>query len=427
MPYLWGMNPTVQDNAQRLLSAALTSDFGYQRLGYLCDRIGNRLSGSKGLEKAVAWAEREMRHDGLEGVRAEPVLVPKWVRGRESATLISPEKRALVMLGLGGSVGGRVKAPVLVVESFDELTARAGEAKGKIVCFNVPFTNYGATVRYRGTGASEAAKLGAVAVLVRSVGPTSLRTPHTGAMNYAVGIAKIPAAAITIEDATQLARMQARGEKPIVELTMQAHFEKDALSANVIGEWRGREKPGEIVLVGGHLDSWDVGQGANDDGGGCIASWEAVRFLKQLNLRPRRTVRVCLFTNEENGSRGGQAYAEVHKSEKHVLAIETDGGVDTPTGFGLSTKTPGGLERAREITKLLELELKEGGGGADVGPIGTATGCPTMGLLNDMSLYWNIHHTPADTFDKISPKALQKCIAAMAVMVYSAAELDGLF
>ena len=413
---------SLQDNTQRLLSAALASDFGYQRLGYLCDRIGNRLSGSKGLERAVSWAESEMRRDGLENVRAEPVLVPKWVRGKESAMLIAPEKRALVMLGLGGSVGGRVTAPVLVVESFDELAARAGEARGKIVCFNVPFTNYGATVRYRATGASEAAKLGAVAALVRSVGPTSLRTPHTGALRYTDGIKKIPAAAITIEDATQLARMQARGERPVVELAMQAHFEKDARSANVIGEWRGREKPDEIVLVGGHLDSWDVGQGAHDDGGGCIASWEAVRLLKALNIWPRRTVRVCLFTNEENGSRGGDAYAAAHKTEKHVLAIETDGGVDTPTGFGLTTKTSGGLERAREVTELLKLELKEGGGGADIGPIGTATGCPTMGLLNDMSLYWNIHHTPADTFDKIDKKALQQCIAAMTVMAYSAAE-----
>jgi carboxypeptidase Q len=413
---------SLQDNTQRLLSAALASDFGYQRLGYLCDRIGNRLSGSKGLEKAVSWAESEMRRDGLENVRAEPVLVPKWVRGKESAALIKPEKRPLVMLGLGGSVGGRVTAPVLVVESFEELAERAGEAGGKIVCFNVPFTSYSATVRYRATGASEAAKLGAVAALVRSVGPTSLRTPHTGALRYTDGVKKIPAAAITIEDATQLARMQTRGESPVVALSMQARFEKDARSANVIGEWRGREKPDEIVLVGGHLDSWDVGQGAHDDGGGCIASWEAVRLLKVLNLRPRRTVRVCLFTNEENGTRGGQAYAAAHKTEKHVLAIESDGGVDTPTGFGLSTKTPGGMARARAITERLKLELKEGGGGADIGPIGTATGCPTMGLLNDMSLYWNIHHTPADTFDKIDLKALQKCIAAMAVMAYAAAE-----
>jgi carboxypeptidase Q len=415
----------LQDNTQRLLSAALASDFGYQRLGYLCDRIGNRLSGSKGLEKAVSWAESELRRDGLENVRAESVLVPKWVRGKESATLLAPEKRPLVMLGLGGSVGGRVTAPVLVVESFDELAARAGEARGKIVCFNAAFTNYGATVRYRATGASEAAKLGAVGVLVRSVGPTSLRTPHTGALRYTDGVKKIPAAAITIEDATQLARMQAHGESPVVELAMQAHFEKDARSANVIGEWRGREKPEEMVLVGGHLDSWDVGQGAHDDGGGCIVSWEAVRLLKALNIRPRRTVRVCLFTNEENGSRGGEAYAAAHKTEKHVLAIESDGGVDTPIGFGLSTKTPGGMARAREITEQLKLELKEGGGGADIGPIGTATGCPTMGLLNDMSLYWNIHHTPADTFDKIDLKALQKCIAAVAVMAYSAAERDG--
>lgn len=413
---------TYQDNLARLRAAALSSEFGYKRLGYLCDRIGNRLAGSAGLERAVAWAESELRRDGLEGVRAEPTLVPKWVRGKESALLVAPEKRPLVMLGLGGSVGGRVTAPVLVVESFDELTARASEARGKIVCFNVPFTTYGATVRYRSGGASAAARAGAVAALVRSVGPISLRTPHTGVMSYDEKLPKIPTAAITIEDATQLARMQARGEKPMVALSMAAHFEKDVRSANVIGEWRGREKPDEIVLVGGHLDSWDVGQGAHDDGGGCIASWEAVRLLKALGIRPRRTVRVCLFTNEENGTRGAVAYAEAHKGEKHILAIEADGGVDTPTGFGLTTKTPGGRERAKAVTDFLGLELKESGGGADIGPLATATGCPTMGLLNDMSLYWNIHHTPADTFDKIELKKLQQCIAAMAVMAYSVAE-----
>lgn len=416
---------TFDDAATRLIETALASDFAYRRLGYLCDRIGHRLSGSVGLEKAVAWAEAEMRRDGLENVRTEKVLVPHWVRGKESAELISPIRKPLVMLGLGGSVGGKVQADVLVVSRFEELTARAAEAKGKIVCYNVPFTSYGQTVRYRTTGASEAAKVGALAALVRSVGPTSLRTPHTGVMRYSEGIPQIPTAAITLEDAEMLARMQARGEKIVVKLAMEAKTLPDAPSANVLAEWRGREKPDEIVVLGGHLDSWDVGQGAHDDGGGCLACWEAVRLMKQLDLRPRRTVRLCLFTNEENGTRGGNAYRDQHKGETHVLGFEADGGVGAPIGFGLTTKTPGGLERARELARLLEPlgagDVKEGGGGADVGPLGE-TGVPTMGLLNDMSLYWNIHHTPADTFDKIDLKALQKCVAAVAVMIYGIAD-----
>lgn len=416
---------SYQEAAKRLMETALASDFAYRRLGYLCDRIGSRLAGSEALEKAVAWAEAEMRRDGLENVRTDKVLVPHWVRGKESAELIEPLAKPLLMLGLGGSVGGRVQAEVLVVASFEELTARTAEAKGKIICYNVPFTNYGQTVRYRSSGASEAAKVGGVAALVRSIGPTSLKTPHTGVMRYTEGIKQVPTAAITLEDAEMLGRMQARGEKIVVKLSMGAKMLPDAVSGNVLGEWRGREKPEEIVVLGGHLDSWDVGQGAHDDGGGCVVCWEAVRLMKQLGLRPRRTVRVCLFTNEENGTRGGNAYRDMHKSEPHILAYEADAGVGAPTGFGLSTKTPGGLERARELAKLLEPlgagEVREGGGGVDIGPIGE-TGVPTMGLNNDMSLYWNIHHTPADTFDKVDLKALQKCVAATAVMIYGIAD-----
>ena len=360
----------------------------------------------------------ELKADGFDSVRAERVWVPRWVRGKESAQLLAPVKRPLSMLGLGGSVGGDVRAEVLVVSSFEELAARAREARGKIVCFNVPFTNYGATVRYRSTGASEAAKVGAVASLVRSVGPTSLRTPHTGVMGYAENAPKIPTAAITIEDAELLARCQARGEKPIVHLKMGARTLKDSPSANVVADFRGREKPEEIVLLGGHLDSWDVGQGAHDDGGGCLACWEAVRLMKVLNLRPRRTVRLVLFTNEENGTAGGKAYAQAHGSENHVLAIEADSGVGDPLGFGLTTKTPGGLERAQSLSSLGVGLVTAGGGGADIGPLGEK-GVPTAGLKNDMSLYWNIHHTPADTFDKIDPKSLARCTAALAAFAYS--------
>lgn len=421
----------IASAARRLIDAALAEETAYRRLAYLSDRIGHRLSGSEGLERAIAWALDEMRGDGLENVHPEKVMVPHWVRGRESAEIVAPIRRPLVMLGLGMSVGTPrrgITADVLVVRDFEELTQRRQEARGRIVCFDVPFTSYGATVRYRSAGASEAARHGAVAALVRSVGPNSLRTPHTGTMRYADDAPKIPAAAITIEDATTLARMQARGDRPRITLKMEARQLPDAESANVVAEWRGREKPDEIVLIGGHLDSWDVGTGAHDDGGGCLVSWEAARLMKTLELRPRRTVRVVLFTNEENGTRGGLGYRDAHRAEapSHVVAIESDAGVAAPEGFGLTTKTPGGLERARIIGKLLEPigagKIVEGGGGVDIGPLGEL-GVPTMGLNVDMGLYWSIHHTPADTMDKVDPPSLARCVAAMAVMAYSAAEI----
>jgi carboxypeptidase Q len=288
----------------------------------------------------------EMKGDGLDGVRAEPVMVPHWVRGSESAELVLPYVRRLPMLGLGGSIAtppGGITADVLVVSSFDELKARAAEAKGKIVLFDVAFETYGQTVAYRTNGAVEAARAGAVASLIRSVTPYSLQTPHTGAMQYDSAVARIPHAAITVEDATLLHRLQLRGERVRVKLQMQASTQPDAPSRNVMAELRGRERPDEVVVLGGHSDSWDVGQGAMDDGGGVVAAWEAVRLLKVLGLQPRRTIRVVAWVNEENGLRGGRAYLEAHRSElaRHVAAIETDAGVFKPTGFGFGGSGPG--------------------------------------------------------------------------------------
>ncbi len=421
-----------REPAQRLLDAAGATRTAYQRLGYLCDRIGHRLSGSPALDAAIRWAVGEMKGDGFDAVRAERVMVPHWVRGRESAELVVPEKRPLVMLGLGMSVGTGprgVEADVTVVTSFEELDALPAEkVRGRIVCFNAPFTSYGQTVRYRTQGASAAARKGAVAVLVRSIGPVSLRTPHTGTLRYADDAPKIPAAALTIEDAEMLARMQARGERIRVRLTMEAKQLPDAPSANVVADLRGREKPDEIVLLGGHLDSWDVGQGAHDDGGGCLAAWEAVRLLKALDLRPRRTVRVVLFTNEENGTRGGTGYRDAHAGEldKHVLAVESDSGVTQPVGFGVSGGGERALGIARKVGALLEPigagRITEGGGGADISPL-MERGVIGMGLTVDSSRYFDIHHTPADTFDKIDPVMLNRCVAAMAVMAYVVADL----
>jgi carboxypeptidase Q len=422
-----------REPASRLIGEAVGSTFAWQRLAVLTDSIGHRLSGTPALDRAIAWALDEMKRDGLENVHTESVMVPKWVRGAESAEVVEPARHPMVMLGLGDSVGTGpaaegIQAEVVVVRSFEELETNADRARGRIVLFNVAFTSYGETVRYRSQGPSRAARHGAVAALVRAVGPPGLRTPHTGALQYAADVPKIPAAAIATEDADRLQRMADRGSRVVVRLKMEAHFEADATSANVVGELRGREKPEEIVVVSGHLDSWDVGAGATDDGGGCIVTWEALRIMKKLNLRPRRTVRVVLWTNEENGGRGGLAYRDRHRAElgNHVLMMESDGGVFRPLGFGFS-----GNDTAREKVKAIATlltgiaadQVSLGGGGADIGPSIQEAHIPGMSLEVDGSKYFLIHHTPADTIDKIDPIEMAKCAAAVAVMAYVVADL----
>ena len=419
-----------RDAAARLTGEALASDAGWQRLAYLGDTFGHRLSGSPNLDAAIRWAMEEMKRDGLENVRAEPVKVPHWVRGRESLEIVGPIPQPLVILGLGNSVGtppAGIDAELLVVHNFEQLDAARDRVKGKIVLFNVPFTTYGETVRFRAAGPSRAAALGAVAVLVRSVGPPGLRTPHTGALTYAEGQPQIPAAAVSAEDAARLQRMFDRGTTVRLNLKMEARFLPDADSANVVGEIRGRELPDEIVVIGGHFDSWDIGTGSTDDGGGCIVTWEALRMMKKLNLRPRRTVRVVLWTNEENGGRGGQAYRDRHLAElpNHVMMLESDGGVFTPTGFGFSG-TEAGRTKVREIATLLSGihadTIGASGGGADIGPSVQHAGIPAMSLEVDGN-YFLIHHTPADTIDKIDPIEISRSSAAVAVMTYVIAEM----
>lgn len=420
-----------RQNAARLIKEATADDFAWQRLAELTDTYGNRLAGSANLDRAIQWAEAEMKKDGLENVRVEPVTVPKWVRGTERATIVDPPEHPVSMLGLGGSVAtpaGGIEAEVLVVKSFDELTSRAADAKGKIVLFNVPYTNYGATVLYRSTGAREAAKHEAVAALVRAVGPMGLRTPHTGGMQYVDGVTKIPTAAIAAEDTNRIQRLVDRGRKVRIKLEMEAHFEAEVPSANVIGEIRGSERPNEVVLLGGHYDSWDVGAGASDDGVGCIVTWEAARLMKKLGLQPKRTVRVVLFTNEENGTRGATGYASAYQAQagEHVLALESDSGVFAPARLGFT-----GSEAARKIiaeigTLLLPLGLHEigpGGGGADIGPIAQAGRVPMMAYQGDATRYFTIHHTPADTVDRIAPEEVSKAAAAIAAVAYVVADM----
>jgi carboxypeptidase Q len=420
-----------REPAARLVGEALSDTFAWRRLSILTDTIGHRLSGTPQLDRAILWTVDEMKRDGLENVHTETAMVPNWVRGAERAEIVEPSRHTLVMLGLGGSVAtppDGIQADVIVVHSFEDLDAHAARARGAIVLFNVPFTTYGETVRFRSSGASRAAQHGALAVLVRSVGPPGLRLPHTGALQYAGDIPKIPAAAITTEDADRLQRLVDGGARAVVRLTMEAHFEADAESANVVGEIRGREKPNEIVVVSGHLDSWDVGAGATDDGGGCVVTWEALRIMKKLNLRPRRTVRVVLWTNEENGGRGGLAYRDRHRPElgSHVMMLESDGGVFRPLGFGFT-----GSDSARHTVAAIATLLRgigadqiaPSGGGADIGPSVLEAKIPSMSLDVDGSKYFLIHHTPADTIDKIDPAEMAKCAAAVAVMAYVVADL----
>jgi carboxypeptidase Q len=416
--------------ARHLVDAALADSSAWQRLAELTDTVGNRLSGSLQLERAIEWAVSEMKRDGLENVHAEPVRVPKWVRGRERAEIVSPSHQPLAMLGLGDSIGtpaSGIQAEVLVVRSFEDLERKAALARGRIVLLNVPYTTYSATRPVRSNGPSRAATYGAVAALVRSVGPAGQRLPHTGSLSYAKGVSKIPAAALASEDADRLQRMSDRGERIVIRLHMEAHFDADALSANVVGELRGRERPDELVVVGGHLDSWDVGAGASDDGGGCVATWEALRLMKRLDLRPRRTVRVVLFTNEENGSRGGQAYRDAHREElpRHVMMLESDNGLFRPVSFGIN-----GNERARETVAAIASLLKEigadrvtpGGGGSDIEPSVQAAGIPSLSF-DGSGDYFSFHHTQADTVDKIDPDDVSRAAAAIAVMTYVVADL----
>lgn len=416
------------------LIKALTGDKElYPRLAYLCDTFGPRLSGSANLERALDWVLAEMHKDGLTSARGEPVLVPHWVRGTESATLLQPREQPLAMLGLGGSVGTPpegITAESVVVRSFAELEEQPARVQGKIVVFAPPYVSYDETAPYRLFGAVRAAAHGAVAVLTRSVTPYSLGTPHTGTTLYKLrdgtaALRRIPHAALSAEDADRLARLQERGERLRIRLRMAASELAAAPSRNLVAELRGSERPDEIVAFGGHIDSWDVGQGAHDDGGNCIAAWHALRAIQRLGLVPRRTLRLVLWTNEENGSAGAKAYAQAHGADRHVLAIEADSGIFRPTGWTFSGP-PVVLGGVHDLLPLLAplgaTRLDTPGGGADLRPL-HELGVPVMGLAVAGERYFWFHHSAADTVDKVSPEDLGQVAAALAVMAYAAAQL----
>ena len=430
------LGQATPDLAERFRAEARRTQGAAQDLAWLCDRIGHRLSGSPQLDQAIAWAQQRLKAAGLVNVHAEPVMVPHWVRGQESGELLLPTPHRLNLLGLGGSVGtpeGGLTADVLVVGSFEELDRLGAAAKGKIVLFDVPWKGYGHTVVYRHDGATKAARHGAVAALVRSVGPVSLDTPHTGAMDYEPDSPKIPTAAITLEDATMMRRMQDRGERLRMRLAMGAKTLPDAPSANVVAEIRGTERPEEVVILSGHLDSWDVGQGAQDDGAGCVLAMEAARLIQASGLKPRRTLRVVLWTNEENGLRGGKAYRDAHRAELKdiVAALETDSGSERITSLGLDLRKATPEAKAAALTSLKELgrvlapfgpiDLRIGGSGADVSPM-VAEGVPGIGIGHAATHYFDVHHTHADTFDKVDPADLAHNAAVLATFAFALAQ-----
>ncbi len=429
-----GLAAAYRAAADSLIRAATRDSAAYERVGRLVDGFGHRHAGSRSLEAAIDWILAEMKKDGLQNVRGEPVRVTHWVRGEESAVLLRPRRDTLSMLGLGGSVGtpkAGITAPVLVVSSFEELERRKADARGRIVLFDVPFTEYGETRRYRSDGPSAAARAGAVACLIRSVASFSIQSPHTGRTTYDSAARRIPAAALSVEDAMMLRRMQDRGDPVVLTLRMGARQLPPARSRNVVAELVGRERPDEVVVLGGHIDSWDVGQGAMDDAGGSVAAWEAVRLLHALGLRPRRTVRVVLWTNEENGIEGGKAYRDAHRATlpRHVLAMESDGGTFQPTGFAFAgSDSAAGL--LRQVVSLLgpvgatALEHVPESPDADIGPL-VEEGVPGIGLLVDGTRYFWYHHSDGDTLDKLDPAEVARCVAAMAVMAYVVADLPG--
>jgi hypothetical protein len=420
-----------RDTADKLIKAALADHEGYDRLTYLCYRIGNRLSGSVGLERAIAWSVEQMKAAGLSNVRVIPTKVPHWVRNAESAKMLTPLEKPLHMLGLGMSVGtapGGITADTVVVTNFDEL-AKLGRDKvqGKIVVYNYAFSNYGSGRNYRSSGASRAAALGAVAVLVRSATPLAMQQPHTGAMEYDPDQPKIPAVAITPEDAYMLARFYAEGTPARVHLEMGAQMLPDADSGDVIGEIPGKERPEEVVVIGGHIDSWDVGQGAQDDGASIMACLQALSIIHQLGLQPRRTLRVAFWVNEENGTRGGEAYRAFvgDQIKNQVAALEMDGGAETPRGFGAGVDEKS-MELLKQISKLLEPigagEMSLGGGGEDITAL-VRDGVVGMSERAAGTHYFDWHHSEADTLDKVDPEDFRKSVAALAVMSFAIADM----
>lgn len=443
------LSARVADDLRRLQAAALESDYAYKQVGHLCDNIGPRLSGGPQYAKAAEYVADELRRDGLD-VRLEPVMVPHWVRGAEAASLVASPGMAdataqrLAVTALGGSVAtppDGITADVVVARDFDHLAALGRQAvAGHIVVFTERFDRrlaavgfgldaYGQAAAYRHAGASAAARLGAVASLIRSAGGAEFRLPHTGAMAYDDDAPRIPAGALAAEDADMIARLAPQG--PVrMNLVLTPRQLPDSASVNVVADLKGTGAPDEVVIVSGHLDSWDLGTGALDDAAGVGVAMAAAHLVRQIGLQPRRTIRVVAWANEENGVRGGIGYYVAHKGElsRHVGAIEVDLGADHPVGFQCDA-TPASAALLEPIRKVLagqgaSLLRHADETGTDVIPLGVA-GVPTFAPIQDARSYFDYHHTAADTFDKVRPLELRENAALAAVLAYGLAAMDG--
>lgn len=428
--------------AEKIKNKGLEELSAFEMLKDLTSKVGNRLSGSKNYEKAVVWGKQMLIKAGADSVWLEPVMIPHWVRGEEKASvlLLNKKKVELSVCALGGSIGTSLKgilADVIEVKSFDEVKQIGEKAKGKIIFYNRhfdrtnvnPFQAYGGAVNQRTNGAIEAAKVGAVAVLVRSITPALDDEPHTGTMHYLDSIPKIPALAISTLDAEMLSKELHQHNVISVSLFLGCKTYPDIPSYNVVGEIKGIEKPEEIVLVGGHLDSWDKGTGAHDDGSGVVHSIEVIRLIKGLGLKPKRTIRAVLYANEENGLRGGDAYAsrENNKNEKHIVAIESDAGGTSPRGFGVNTDSVR-FEKISSYSSLLGIvgaeRIRKGGGGSDISTL-EKFGTTLIGLSPDPQRYFDYHHSHNDTIDKVHPRELELGAIATAILAWSISQ-DGL-
>jgi len=435
--------PTPKAISDRLIELVTQGAFRgvtYYRLAALADTIGSRLCGNESLTKAVEWVQNAMTIEGLENVHVEQVQIPHWVRGEERAELLQPRNARLSMLGLGNSVGTGpkgIQAPVLVVQSFDELNARCEEARNKIVVFNPqcdwqaqPIGCYGPVVAYRSGGASHAAKCGALASLSRSAASHSINSPHTGMMSYDPAYPKIPAASLSVEHADMLERFQQRNQSIELFLYMEAQTFPDVVGYNLVAEIKGSSVPDETVLVSGHLDSWDVGQGAMDDGGGAMISWTVLSLLHSLNIRAKRTIRCVLWSCEEFGGIGADQYFTVHEDEvpRMSIVMESDMGVFHPRGLGFQ-----GTDKARQIIQTISEQLisinatqvVSGGGGTDIDPW-EERGVPGASLLNDNENYFAYHHSNGDMMNVLNSTDVDLAAAVWAVYAYAIADLDDL-
>lgn len=409
----------------------------YNNLRYLCKKVGPRLSGSPGAALAVEQTARMLREAGADTVYLQPCMVPQWVRGEKEsgkALLSNGKSIPLNIVALGNAVGTQaagITAGIVEVKSFQELEALGAEkVKGKIVFYNYrmdprhinTFRAYGEAGVYRSQGPSRAAALGAVGVIVRTLSPVLDDNPHTGATRYDEAFPKIPAVAISTNGAVELSTLISSGKVKSVFLKTNCKMLEDVLSYNVVGEMRGSAFPDEVITVGGHLDSWDLAEGAHDDGTGCVQSIEIIRAFKALGIKPKRSVRAVMFMNEENGLRGGTKYAEIARTEskKFIMALESDAGGFTPRGFGFSA-TSAQNDKIRSWQPLFRqygaLEFNEGGGGADIGPL-RPLGTALIGLNPDSQRYMDLHHAKTDVFEAVSERELNLGTVVMAAMVY---------